>query len=536
MQAHLIATGETPKLHPLTTTMPSPMLPVANRPVLALAVEMLARQGFKELTISLYEQGEQVERYFAHGARWGVKLNYLLQREGWGDAGALQWARTHLRETVLVLPGDAIVEITVAEIARFHQGHGGPITAILHPSPTHAGVWLHPDGRLSLDPLAGPGLAFTGAYVIEPDLLAHLPAQQHRCLATEVIPALLAEGKAIYGYATNGYWNPLQTFADYQAAQKVYLDSAAWVSRNGHTLTIPISLENKEQLQHPTLDSHRVAPGVWVGKQNIIHPAVRIRPPVLIGDNCRIGREVELGPYAVIGSDVVIDDEATVQESTVLDRTYVGQLVNVLGRVVQKRLMIDPESAETAAVTDNFLLGESSVMAVGIDAGRLVDMAVGLLLLWWLWPVLLLLSLVAWMTTGQLLQPLLVIGARRGGDEPVTFNLWRLASRPQSWLTRTGLNRLPELINLLRGDITLVGVKPLTPAEAAQISESWQEQRYRYPAGLTGLWYTQTTPDSPLDEILMADTYYVATRTWRTDLSLLGQTPFAWRRQFTDKG
>ncbi|MBK9055166.1 MAG: hypothetical protein IPL78_31005 [Chloroflexi bacterium] len=131
MQIHLIATGEEPKLHPLTTTMPSPMLPVANRPVLALAVEMLARQGFKEMNVSLAEQGEQIEGYFVNGARWGVKLRYHLQQQGWGDAGAFRWANMAPDETTLVLPGDVIADVDAAAFAQFHKVRGSLLTVVL---------------------------------------------------------------------------------------------------------------------------------------------------------------------------------------------------------------------------------------------------------------------------------------------------------------------------------------------------------------------------------------------------------------------
>jgi lipopolysaccharide/colanic/teichoic acid biosynthesis glycosyltransferase len=77
----------------------------------------------------------------------------------------------------------------------------------------------------------------------------------------------------------------------------------------------------------------------------------------------------------------------------------------------------------------------------------------------------------------------------------------------------------------------LVGVKPLEPDTATEVSEPWQQKRYEYSTGFTGLWYTQTVPDGSLDEILVADAYYVATRTWRDDLKLLLHTPIVWYKR-----
>ena len=89
MQAILIATGETGKLQPLTELIPSPMVPLANRPVMSYAVENLARFGIKNIIVNLFNSAARIASYFGDGSRWGVKLDYILQREPWGSAGAL---------------------------------------------------------------------------------------------------------------------------------------------------------------------------------------------------------------------------------------------------------------------------------------------------------------------------------------------------------------------------------------------------------------------------------------------------------------
>jgi lipopolysaccharide/colanic/teichoic acid biosynthesis glycosyltransferase len=98
-------------------------------------------------------------------------------------------------------------------------------------------------------------------------------------------------------------------------------------------------------------------------------------------------------------------------------------------------------------------------------------------------------------------------------------------------MERWELNRLPELFNVLRGDMALVGVKPLRPEEVSYLSEEWHQKRHDFPAGLTGLWYQQTDPSSDLDTVIIADIYYAATRSWRGDLLLFLRTPSIWARR-----
>ena len=146
-------------------------------------------------------------------------------------------------------------------------------------------------------------------------------------------------------------------------------------------------------------------------------------------------------------------------------------------------------------------------------------------------PLLIVIGLWSLLRTGKALVRAPQVGSRAG--EPTAFDGWRF-NVLQTW----ELDRLPELFNVLRGKLSLVGVKPLSPAEAAQVTEDWQKQRYTCPAGCTGEWYVQTQPASTLDEVLVADAYYAATHTTRDDLRLLLRTPLAWwrRRQASVKG
>jgi lipopolysaccharide/colanic/teichoic acid biosynthesis glycosyltransferase len=96
------------------------------------------------------------------------------------------------------------------------------------------------------------------------------------------------------------------------------------------------------------------------------------------------------------------------------------------------------------------------------------------------------------------------------------------------WLERWELCRLPELWSVLKGELALVGVKPLSAEEASGLTENWQQTRQGYREGFTGLWYVQTGRGDELDDVLIADAYYAATRNWQQDMTLLLRTPVAW--------
>ncbi len=539
VQAILLATGETNKLRPLTETVPAPMLPVADRPVMLYAVELLARQGIKQILVSLYHLAGDVEAYLGSGKRWGVSLNYLLQRDALGTAGALKWAQAAITQTVVVLPGDAIVDVDLTAVLAQHRQRQSRATVVVHRRDLNGAtaVALNANGQL-LDERHTDGremVYLTGVCVFEPEVLAHIPPRTTFDIHTQLLPALMAAGIAVDAYEMPGYWNPLVTFADYHAAQQHVLYSA-WGHSDG--------LNGQPALHYPSLEGRQISEGIWVGRNHMIHPSARLSPPVFIGQNCQIGPDVELGPEVVIGSNVVIDDDATISRSTILDRTYVGQLVNIDGRFVNKNLVVDKLTAESTQVVDQFLLGQVTTL---LDDRflRLGDAILASLILVLTLIVTVPIALLLLVVNGRVFDKLERFG---GWPDPANqpapaalqkFFLWRFAMGRKSggetavgrMLQRLELHRLPELWNVLRGDMRLVGVKPLTAVEINQISEAWQQKRHECPAGFTGLWYIQTRPGSSLDEILITDAYYVATRSWRANLRLLGQTPLAWGRR-----
>jgi NDP-sugar pyrophosphorylase family protein len=531
MQVILLATGETDKLRPLTETITSPMIPVANRPVMVYTIEMLARQGYKNVLASLYHLGGSIEADFGNGERWGVHIDYILQKDPWGSAGALKWAEHSLEDTFLVLPGDVLIDLDIQAALTQHRNLGSLATVILQPQGNGGCVNFDDDNRvtgvLPADESNQPWYN-TGAYLFDRKVLEKIPSRTSFDSYEHLLPVLLSENLPVHAFKASGYWNEMATFAEYHAAQCAYLHE----NNGGHAYFDDIAR---------VLETRQIAEGIWVGRNHVIHPSVRLAPPVYIGDNCQIGRNVELGPDVVIGKNVVIDDEATIFQSTVLDQSYIGQLVSIENRIVNKNVMVDVNTAEQTEVVDEFLLGEAHPALLDTGLHRMWDIVVSLILLLLAVPVMLPVALITLLTTGRLFESVTHLGTlpktigngRSPQLEP--FPLLRFCTKRSGkltgfgrWLEKWDLHRLPELWNVLTGKISLVGVKPLLPEEEKEIIEAWQLQRHEYQAGFTGLWYVQNGRYSQLDEILIADTYYVATRNWREDLIILRKTPAEW--------
>jgi lipopolysaccharide/colanic/teichoic acid biosynthesis glycosyltransferase len=120
------------------------------------------------------------------------------------------------------------------------------------------------------------------------------------------------------------------------------------------------------------------------------------------------------------------------------------------------------------------------------------------------------------------------------GDKPVSCGqqgLFKLERDPRvtpmgRWLRKTSLDELPQLLNVLKGEMSLVGPRPVLAWEAEMFSPAHQE-RFKVKPGITGLWQVSGRSRLSMQEALDLDTEYVRRRSLLLDLKILLLTPSA---------
>jgi lipopolysaccharide/colanic/teichoic acid biosynthesis glycosyltransferase len=93
------------------------------------------------------------------------------------------------------------------------------------------------------------------------------------------------------------------------------------------------------------------------------------------------------------------------------------------------------------------------------------------------------------------------------------------------WIRRWSLDELPQLFNVVIGDMSLVGPRPTIPYEVAEYP-AWYLDRFAVKPGLTGLWQVSGRNERTYEEMVRIDIEYVDTRTLYLDLSILVRTPW----------
>jgi len=96
-------------------------------------------------------------------------------------------------------------------------------------------------------------------------------------------------------------------------------------------------------------------------------------------------------------------------------------------------------------------------------------------------------------------------------------------TRLGAWLRRTSLDELPQLVNVLRGEMSLVGPRPVLPWEAQLFDELYQ-QRFAVKPGMTGLWQVSGRSRLTMRNALELDVEYVARRNFFFDVAILART------------
>lgn len=134
MKVVIMAGGKGTRIAAINSELPKPMLSILGRPVLEYEIDCLKKQGYMDITIVIGHLGDIIQNYFDDGSKWGVSIQYILEKEPLGTAGALYYLKDRLSEDFLLLNGDIIFDIDIKRMQRYHNMHDGIATIFTHPN------------------------------------------------------------------------------------------------------------------------------------------------------------------------------------------------------------------------------------------------------------------------------------------------------------------------------------------------------------------------------------------------------------------
>jgi histidinol-phosphate phosphatase family protein len=133
-QLIILAGGLGKRLRARLGDLPKPMIPIGGKPLLEHQVELARKHGFLRITIFACYRADLIEQHFGDGSRWGVEMNYVVESEPLGTAGAVLAGLDKLDENFLVLYGDTMVNVDLQRIWEKHCDANAAATLLVHPN------------------------------------------------------------------------------------------------------------------------------------------------------------------------------------------------------------------------------------------------------------------------------------------------------------------------------------------------------------------------------------------------------------------
>jgi mannose-1-phosphate guanylyltransferase len=337
LKAVILVGGPGTRLQPLTFNTPKSVVPVMNRPFMEHTIAYLRQFGIEDIILTLNYLPETITGYFGDGSRCGVRLTYCLEEEPLGTAGAVKNTESHLDGTFVVLNGDIFTDMDLSDMIARHRASKAMASISLSwvENPGAFGV-VETDANHRVKRFIEkppPGEETTnwinaGIYILEPEVLGYIPANNHYMFERGLFPHLLETGKAVYGYPFRSYWMDMGTPEKY-------------FSLNADLLT--------DKTSSPLFQGRRQG-SISYGADLNLHPSAVIKPPVIIDDGCDVGPGVEIKGPAVIGKGCRLEEGVSIHSSVLWENVRIEAGARISHSIIDSNISIGSRRDITNAV------------------------------------------------------------------------------------------------------------------------------------------------------------------------------------------
>ena len=328
MQALILAGGEGTRLRPLTSTIPKPVVPLANQPFIAFMIEWLKSHGVDDVILSCGFLAEGVRRVLHDGEGLGVRLRYVDEPEPLGTGGALRFAGDLLDERFFMLNGDVLTDMDLTAQLEQHERTGARATLALIgvEDPSAYGLVRLAAGNWVDEFVEKPGaeeidsnLINAGAYILERSVLDTMPPPgTNISIERDVFPRLVGNGLA--GFPSQGYWLDIGTPDRYLQGTFDILEGR---------IQTPLA----QALARP--DGTLVGDGVMLADSAVIGPRAALGPGVSVAEGAHIESSAVL-------SEARVGAASTVRSSIISPGVVIGEHCHIEGSVLGEGVRLGP--------------------------------------------------------------------------------------------------------------------------------------------------------------------------------------------------
>ena len=353
MKAVIMAGGFGTRIQPLTSSIPKPMIPLFNRPIMLHIVELLKKYDITELVMLLYHQPFVIKNFFRDGADFGVKITYVTPLQDMGTAGAVKAAEKYLDERFIVISGDLLTDFNLKKIIDFHEENKAKATITLTSvkDPLQFGVVITDKEKRITQFLEKPGWGEvisdtinTGIYVLEPEILSYIPAGENFDFSQDLFPLMLKKKDALFGYPAKGYWRDIGNTDSYREAY--------------HDI-----FKGKVNLKVDEPKQDFVGKDLRIGADVKLEQASGLEGTVVIGDNSQVIGDVRIKD-SVIGRNCTIEPGVRLNRCILWDNSYIKKGAKITDSVICSNVRIGQGAVleEGVIVADETSIGDEAVI------------------------------------------------------------------------------------------------------------------------------------------------------------------------------
>jgi len=348
MKAMILAAGKGTRVRPITYTIPKPLIPIMQKPVMEFLLELLKQHGFEQVVVNASHLAHEIEGYFRDGQRFGVEITYSFEGriidgqlvgEALGSAGGMRKIQDFypfFDETFVVLCGDALIDLDLSAAVKWHKEKGSVATIVTKPVPrervsSYGVVVTDESGRIKTfqeKPSVEEALSTninTGIYIFEPEVLDYIPSGQEYDIGGDLFPKLVEMDAPFYAVSMDFQWVDIGKVPDYWHAVRGVLTG---------------------DIKNVSIPGKQVAPGVYTGLNVSVNwDKVDITGPVYIGGMTHIEDGAKIIGPSMIGPNCWICQGATVDNSVIFEYSRLGAGVRLVDKLVFGRYCVDKTGA-----------------------------------------------------------------------------------------------------------------------------------------------------------------------------------------------
>lgn len=230
MKIVILAGGLGTRLRPYTFSIPKPLLPLGEKPLLDYIIEHLNKFNFSEIIISLGYQSELIKAYCTKYINNKIPISFVEEKTQLGTAGSLTLVKEKLmnREPLFLMNGDIITKLDFPKMLKIHEDQKASITVatVINKYKSPFGVLEIKDNKV-MDVIEKPEYKWpvsAGIYCINQELLRDIPENIYFTMP-ELIMLTKERGGEIFSYPINEYWRALENQDHFESVMKEIIKS-----------------------------------------------------------------------------------------------------------------------------------------------------------------------------------------------------------------------------------------------------------------------------------------------------------------------